>query len=264
MKLKIITVHLNNLEGFISTFHSIYNFMKKNDDVEWIIKDGYSEQLVVNNIAEKIKTLPRTQFISTKDMGVYDAMNQTFGYFDDDDMVLFLNAGDRLSSDFIRNYLKGILTNFDLFFSDMLLGQNEKLILAPAQIDFAYLISKTINHQSLILKGSLLKKYNFKSDYSIVADWVQLFEIFKFEKLNIKKLDYPISIYEGGGISERQDFMRKQQRQNYLKKMYSDWELESILIISRLRQRNWYNFILKTLDSPKRSKILSMISKILA
>ena len=97
--------------------------------------------------------------------------------------------------------------------------------------------------------------------HTIVADWIQLFEILKFEKIEFQKLDYPISIYEGGGISEKQNDLRIQQRNNYLKSNYTDWELESLFYLARLRQRKWYDLILRTLDSPKRSTLLTLISK---
>ncbi len=131
----------------------------------------------------------------------------------------------------------------------------------PREIDFAYLVGKTINHQSYLIKSGLLKKYPFKNDYSIVADWVQLMEIFRNEKPVIKKLDFPIAIYEGGGISEKQDDLRILQRAEYLKSIYSEWELLSIIKLSRMRQRPWYDFIVRALDSPKRSSILKLLSR---
>jgi len=263
LKFKIITVHLNNSNGFDETFYSVKQFIESHIEIDWIIKDGLSEISILNHIKETIKSLPRTQVISSKDLGVYDAMNYSLSLIEDEDVVLFLNAGDRLSDAFIRNYQSETFNMFDLYYSDTLTGHNQKLLVAPDKVDFAYLISKTINHQSLIIKSKWLKKYHFKTNFSIVADWVQLFEILKFEKVSIKKLNYPISIYEGGGISEKQDALRIKQREEYLKSNYSDWELDTLKKIARLRQRNWYNFIIKALDSPRRSKLINLFSKVL-
>jgi hypothetical protein len=135
------------------------------------------------------------------------------------------------------------------------------MIESPPTFDFAYLLVKTVNHQSLIIKGKLIKKYKFNTDYTIVADWVQLFEILRNENINIKKLDYPICVYEGGGISEIQEEKRKMERMKYLRSVYSDWELEGLAVLSKLRQRKWYDFLLNSLDSPKRGMILAGISK---
>jgi hypothetical protein len=96
-----------------------------------------------------------------------------------------------------------------------------------------------------------------------VADWVQLMEIFRNETIRMKKLEYPIAVYEGGGISEKQDELRIQQRKEYLKSMYSNWELESIMNMARMRQRPWYYFLVKSLDSTKRSSALNTLAKML-
>lgn len=261
--MKIITIHLNNTAGFELTFQSVKNFINENSEVEWIIKDGLSESLHLNAIEIKTKNLPRTQVISTKDVGVYDAMNQALDFVNDNDMVLFLNSGDRLSQPFVNEYKKEILNDVDLVYSDTFLEKAKKLFVAPKEIDFAYLFSKTINHQSFIVKGIYLKRYLFQLNYSIVADWVQLFEIFKNESVSVKKLDFPICIYEGGGISEKHDDLRKTQRLEFLKTQYSQWELQSLMDLSRLRQRPWYHFLIKSLDSPKRSILLTWLSKLL-
>jgi len=259
--LKIITIHLNNYKGFIKTLTSITEFSKQTDNFKWLIKDGNSEPEVIKSIVSSIIGINAANLNSKKDTGIYDAMNQSLEFINDDDWVLFLNAGDQISQEFVNKYSVRHVEGADIVFSDMLYGENLKMIEAPPTLDFPYLLSKTINHQSLIIKGKWVKKYPFKTDYNIVADWVQLFEILKNENIIIKKLGYPICLYEGGGISEIQEDKRKTERVNYLRSIYSDWELEGLLVLSRLRQRKWYDFLLKSLDSPKRGMILAVISK---
>jgi hypothetical protein len=259
--LKIITIHLNNLNGFKKTLNSINKFSEKNNLFQWLIKDGNSENEVIKCIESSINGINEANLQIAKDTGVYHAMNQSLEFINDDDWVLFLNAGDQLSQEFIREFNKHHFEDADIVFSDMLYGENQKMIVTPEKLDFAYLLGKTINHQSLIIKGKWIKKYRFNTDYTIVADWVQLFEILKNEDIIIKKLDYPICIYEGGGISEIQEEKRKMERMKYLKSVYSDWELEGLSVLSALRQRKWYDFLLKSLDSPKRGMILAGILK---
>ena len=259
--MKIITIHLNNYKGFIKTLTSITEFSKQTDNFKWLIKDGNSEPEVIKSIVSSIIGINAANLNSKKDTGIYDAMNQSLEFINDDDWVLFLNAGDQISQEFVNKYSVRHVEGADIVFSDMLYGENLKMIEAPPTLDFPYLLSKTINHQSLIIKGKWVKKYPFKTDYNIVADWVQLFEILKNENIIIKKLGYPICLYEGGGISEIQEDKRKTERVNYLRSIYSDWELEGLLVLSRLRQRKWYDFLLKSLDSPKRGMILAVISK---
>jgi hypothetical protein len=258
----IITVHLNNYEGFVKTFASVLPFLEREQNSKWIIKDGNS----ANSTLEKIQGLTaqisseKLELIQSIDSGIYDAMNQTLDYLDDRDTALFLNAGDTLSDDFLDSFSLEE-ANQDIFFSDTILNQSNKRVVAPSTLDFAYLLGKTLNHQSLLIKGKWLKNYRFKTDYSIVADWIQLFEILKNETVKIKKLAYPISVYEGGGFSEQQDELRLSQRQAYLESIYSDWELESLSVLKRLRQREWFDFVIKALGSPKRSKAIQLLAK---
>ncbi len=98
MYLKIITIHLNNLNGFKKTLNSISAFSKKNNVFQWLIKDGESEPEVLEFIESSISAFNKAKLQIKKDSGVYDAMNQSLECINDDDWVLFLNAGDQLSS----------------------------------------------------------------------------------------------------------------------------------------------------------------------
>lgn len=264
MSLLFITVHLNNYSGFQRTFKSVQKLSQRKINFSWIIKDGGSDETVIENIKNDLSQFEdqaNIEFIVSPDNGVYDAMNQAMIVVESEDaLVLFLNSGDELSTNFIDSFDSNI-KNLDFVYSDTLM--NGVINKSPQYIDFAYLLGKTINHQSYFIKVELLKKYPFKTEYSIVADWVQLMEIFKNETLQIKKLEYPIAVYEGGGISEKQDDLRIKQREQYLRSIYSDWELESLMKIARMRQRPWYDFMVKSLDSPKRSRALSALAKLI-
>jgi hypothetical protein len=263
LNLTIISIHLNHYEGFKSTYKSISELYKKGNAFKWIIKDGGSDPDILVRIKHDLELLQKDTitFVNRIDTGVYDAMNEAMLGLYDNEMVLFLNCGDELSPQFISRINKESLREFDFVHSDTLIkGSSEKFI-SPENIDFAYLVGKTLNHQSYLIRSKLLKQFPFNTHFSIVADWVQLMEIFRNEKLVIKKLNFPISIYEGGGISEKQNDLRILQRAEYLKSIYSEWELKSIIKLSRMRQRAWYDFIVRALDSPKRSSILKIISR---
>ena len=258
----IITVHLNNYVGFVKTIRSVLPFLEKEKHSKWIIKDGNSANSTIEKIQGLLEQInsEKIEFIQSDDSGIYDAMNQTLDYLNNGDTALFLNAGDTLSVDFLESFSLEEASQ-DILFSDTILKQGNRRIVAPLKLDYAYFLGKTINHQSLLIKAKWLKKYRFNTDYSIVADWVQLFEILKNEKVKIQKLAFPISIYEGGGFSEQQDELRLSQRQSYLESIYSAWELESLTELKRLRQRKWFDFVIKALGSPKRSKAIELLAR---
>ncbi len=263
MNLTIISIHLNHYEGFKRTCKSISELYKKGTAFKWMIKDGGSDPEILIKIKRDLDLLEKNtiSFMSSVDKGVYDAMNEAMLGLSDNEMVLFLNCGDQLTPEFINQIHQESLHDFDFVYSDTQLKGSAEKFLSPEDIDFVYLVGKTINHQSYLIKSELLKKHPFNTHYSIVADWVQLMEIFSKEKPSVKKLNYPVSIYEGGGISEKQNDLRILQRAEYLKSIYSEWELKSIIKLSRMRQRPWYDFIIKALDSPKRSSILKLLSR---
>ena len=264
MSLIFLTVHLNHYSGFQKTCESVKKFSQRKINFFWIIKDGGSNESLINKIKadlSQFKDQENVKFIVSQDNGVYDAMNQAIKFVEAaDSLVLFLNSGDELSKHFIESFDSN-LKDLDFVYSDTMM--NGVLNKSPNEIDFAYLLGKTINHQSYFIRAEFLKKYPFKTEYSIVADWVQLIEIFKNKTMRMKKLEYPIAVYEGGGISEKLDDLRIQQRKKYLNSTYSDWELESVMKMARIRQRSWYDFIIKSLDSPKRSRALSVLAKML-
>jgi hypothetical protein len=259
--LKIVTIHLNNSAGFKKTFYSVLPLLNNYKSVQWLIKDGNSNEIETGKILaclEKVES-STCALIKKDDRGIYDAMNQALDYVQDEEMILFLNAGDELSGDFIKNFDEKNLIGADIIYSDTIIDNT--ILKSPSQLDFAYLLGKTINHQSLIIRGKWLKKFPFNTNYRIVSDWVQLFEILASENVFVRKHPFPICIYEGGGISEQQDELRKSERQQFLNANYSEWELDSLEHLRALRQRSWYDFIIKSLDSPKRSAIISLISR---
>ncbi len=176
MKLSIITVHLNNYAGFQKTLASILLFAKKRITFNWIIKDGSSDFEVISNIKADVSTIDSHVNISlliSSDKGVYDAMNQAMIEIPQNSYVLFLNSGDQLSPGFIDNFNKYENQEFDFIYSDTMLENQISIWRSPETIDFSYLLAKTINHQSYFINVNVLKKYPFKTEYSIVADWVQ-------------------------------------------------------------------------------------------
>ena len=201
--------------------------------------------------------------ISEDDAGIYSAMNKGL-LLSEAEYVIFMNSGDCFSS--INQFVEALLnTTADIVYGDLFIQTVEgklTLIKQIKELDFAFMFGKTINHQSYCIKRELAQKYLFSVEYKIVADWVQLFEILKYENVITQYLELPICIYDGTGVSSTLDNLRIQERESYLSYNYSSWELNSLVQLSRMRQRPWYNFIIRTLDSPKRSYLLKFISRI--
>lgn len=267
IKISIITINLNNAAGIEKTLESI--FIQKNvtsNDFESIVIDGDSRDNskdVILKYSEKIST-----FISERDFGIYDAMNKGIKYARGA-YLWFLNSGDYLVNENCLSTFIHATKMFpepDLIYSDIYLLENNKLKhrLQPQNIEFTYLVSRILNHQSYILKRCffLLDK-NFNVNYKIVADWIFLFNLFKKQKITSFKIQEALVIYDNSGISSSSGNLWKEEQQKYLSSIYSAWELKEIQIMARLSSKNYYNNLIKSLGSPIRTKILSFIFKLM-
>jgi hypothetical protein len=268
MLLYISTVHLNNLEGLKKTYFSIREMLLTDRKIFWLIKDGGSEQNVIDNIRIMCSELPNELYLLLhgSDNGIYDAMNQTIEKMtNDESFVLFLNSGDLLEDNIRHDLMLNLqrYQDYDLLYTNYLFKTKSGKIerrLHPSSIDFAYMLGKTINHQSVLFKVKWIKKYLFRPDYNIVADWIQLFSILKNEQIKCKHLAIFMISYEDGGYSSRNEKLRVMERKRFLKSIYSDWEYNSLEILLRLRTKVWYSFVVRALSSIYRSRFLGLIS----
>jgi hypothetical protein len=96
-----------------------------------------------------------------------------------------------------------------------------------------------------------------------MGDWIQLFTILKQENPEVVYIQKPVCIYDEDGLSNQQADLRKKQREAFLKSHYSSWELQGVAPIVRLRGRDYYSWVLSTLDRWRRQVLIQWISKLI-
>lgn len=215
MHLSIITINFNNKEGLKKTIPSVVN--QKYDNFEYIVIDGASTDGSVKVIEENKDKI--TYYVSESDKGIYDAMNkgikQAKGEY-----CLFLNSGDY----FINKNTLSEIFNKHTYSEDLLIGRqcyidsNGKKTKSPylriSELNMSYFISSTLPHQATFIKKKLLLQCGmYRTDYSIVSDWIFWIEAIIKHKCSIKLLPQYISFMEKGGIS------------NDMSKCYNEMEL---------------------------------------
>jgi hypothetical protein len=258
--ISIVTINLNNLEGLKKTAYSI----PIDNEVEWVFIDGVS----IDGSIEFINQLNRKpdQLLIEKDHGIYDAMNKGIDLANGK-YTWFINSGDLLYSDLDFSKFKLNLReneNVDLYFGDYILDNNgsyKRISQNYDQLDLPWMFSKTLNHQSYLLKTQHLKKIKFNVEYKIIADWIQLFESFRCNNLNKLYFHAPIVIYDRNGFSFINEEKRLIERDRYLNSKYSKWELESLFVFSRIRNRKYYFELLRNLDSSIMNNIVLLVLK---
>ena len=261
MILSIVTINRNNKAGLEKTVTSIYT--KKNIAFEHIIIDGNSQDGSVELIEEYAAKYP-IHWVTESDLGIFNAMNKGLNLVKGE-YVIFMNSGDAFCEGILTSELLESLGKYDLTYGDIMVSIGSKInpTKQTESLDFLYMIGKTICHQSVFMKSELCKKYRFTEDnsFSLMGDWIQLFEILKNEKLAINRVNQKICIYDGEGQSEKYADTRHFQRRKYLEMHYSHWELESLIELSRLRNRKYFSMVLKSLDSYKYSFLLNIINR---
>jgi glycosyltransferase involved in cell wall biosynthesis len=259
--LSIVTINRNNKTGLEKTLKSIHP--KIAIDFEHIIIDGNSQDGSVELI-EEYSAKYSINWITESDSGIFNAMNKGLNLIQGD-YVIFMNSGDVLCEGVLTSELLETVVKYDITYGDIFVSVGNVVIQTKQteSLDFLYMMGKTICHQSVFMKSELSKKYRFteNSEFSLMGDWIQLFEILKNEKVLINKIDQNICIYDGEGQSEIYADTRHFQRKKYLERYYSPWELECLIEWNRLRNRSYYLLIKKSLDSYKYSYLLNLLSR---
>jgi glycosyltransferase involved in cell wall biosynthesis len=259
--LSIVTINRNNKTGLEKTLRSIYP--KNEIDFEHIIIDGNSQDGSGELIEEYAANYP-INWVTESDSGIFNAMNKGLNLVKGD-YVIFMNSGDAFCEGVLTSELLETVVKYDITYGDIFVsvGNAVNQTKQTESLDFLYMMGKTICHQSVFMKSELCKKYRFTEDgeFSLMGDWIQLFEILKNEKVFINKIDRNICIYDGEGQSEKYADTRHLKRRKYLEMHYSHWELESLIDLSRLRNRKYFSMVLKSLDSYKYSYLLNIINR---
>lgn len=205
--LSIITINYNNANGLLKTIDSVLS--QTFNDFEFIIIDGGSKdesQLIIEQHNSHIN-----YWVSEPDLGVYNAMNKGLKVAKGD-FVLFLNSGDFLHD---KNVLIDVFSTVkpkdDLIYGDVLLRNSklnsERVQVHPEVLPFSYFYKQTICQQACFIKRTLFETiFYFNEDYKISSDWEFFIYAIYIQKVNYRKIDLIISVYDMEGISSTSEF----------------------------------------------------------
>lgn len=169
---------------------------------EYIIIDGASKDGTVDVIkkyADKINF-----WISETDKGIYDAMNKGIEHATGD-WIIFINAGDYLADSYVLSRIFGYDIKSDI---GVIWGQNntitEKGIVRclcekPFWAKSGRYKTMGFNHQSVLVRLSILKENNMKFDlsYKLTADYNMIYSLYNNMGVVFLYMPFPISTVEG-------------------------------------------------------------------
>ena len=216
IKISIITVVYNSVNLIGRTIKSVINQSYAN--IEYIIIDGGSNDGTLNIIKKyenKIQTL-----ISEPDNGLYDAMNKGIEVAQGE-YLLFINSGDEL---FNNTIIELIFNNkeADIYYGDTIITNEDREELGlrrlrpPKKLTLKSLKKgMLVCHQSLVVKKSVIVKFNQTYTFSADFDWI--IETVKKAGIIINTNTIISKFLEGGrtsntvykGLLERFSIMKK-------------------------------------------------------
>ena len=150
--------------------------------------------------------MPELTFRSGIDMGLFDAMNKGLALARGD-YVVFLNGGDVFATSETLAMVKlGILAQPlppDFIYGDALEERPGHAPVLKSAREARYFFHGMItHHQAMLYRRSAIGDLRFDITYRIAADFKFTAQIVQ-ETHNILRLDFPLCLFEAGGISQQ-------------------------------------------------------------
>ena len=202
----VVTVVKNDAAGIRRTIDSVIE--QDYGDIEYVIKDGGSTDGTVDIIKDAASAYPFIRYVSSKDGGIYDAMNQAMRLVSGS-YVNFLNAGDYYASSFVvsRVALAAGQTRAAALYGDIIYINEDGSKELRRYGRFCanrlyYLTGDCINHQALFVAAKLLRREHFDTSYRICADREWMLRVGLHDRrMKMKCLGFPIAFYPLDGAS---------------------------------------------------------------
>lgn len=228
MRLSIITVNLNNVDGLRDTIKSVLS--QSFDDYEYIIIDGGSSDGSVELIKESSSEYPGIVWISEKDTGVFNAMNKGIT-MSTGEYLLFLNSGDFLVDDEVLTHVFSVETNSDVLLGRLRISKNahQVSILEPRnKYSLKYFINNSVAHQAAFIHRDLFHRFGlYQEDYLFMGDWAFFVNALVLNDSSVQPLDIIVSDYNLDGISSDSSNAVKIQEEK--QRFYSQYHLKNIV-----------------------------------
>ena len=203
IKLSIITINYNNVNGLKKTIESVVN--QSATDFEYIIIDGGSTDGSIDLIKSHENKI--NFWISEPDKGIYNALNKGIAKANGE-YLLFLNGDDCLLHDDILNENMHHLESKDLVYFDIIYNDKNlnKRITYPDTLSFYFFYTNTICHQAIFFKKELFSKYGlYDEQLKIVADWKCIMLAVVKYGATYKHINAVFSVFDNTGISNTND-----------------------------------------------------------
>lgn len=260
MKISIVTINFNNVEGLRRTLDSVAAQTYR--DIEHIIIDGGSMDGSVDAIKEYVAANPNKdpffkhtiKWVSEKDKGIYNAMNKgirkaTGAY------LQVLNSGDILAtSDVVEQMIAEIEKSEypELLYGNMIKKDyaTGKVIGKSGEIEntLRQFYRATLDHDCCFFRRDLFDTFGlYDESLKIVSDWKWFLQTIALGNVRPVYVDINVTIFDASGISETNLDLRNKERRQVLEEVLppavlADYDKHAFDAeqMDRLRKRHLY------------------------
>lgn len=222
IKLSIVTINLNNLEGLKKTMESVFTQICR--DFEYIVIDGASTDGSAEYIREHSDRL--TYWVSEMDTGIYNAMNNGVRAANGE-YVLMLNSGDYLVDESVISKVIPELDGTDIVQGNAIIEKGGNHYIhrgyGHSEITFLEAVHSDLPHQALFARKSLFETNGyFDESYRIISDTIFLVKNLAFGNTTFKYVDLNVAFFVPDGISQNQSEALDKEHQRMHKELMSD------------------------------------------
>ena len=197
MKISIITITYNNLDGLRLTAESVIA-QTAFKEIEWVVVDGGSTDGTREFVLEELNS-DRVTWLSGPDDGIYDALNKGVRRATGD-WILCLNAGDMFcAADVVEKILRlSDLDDIDAIYSD---GYVKNFTTGERFAIVTDRMKGVVHHQNLVYRRRLHSMYG---EYLVTHPYIisDLLFMMRIPADRYLKVDFHIAISRAGGVSD--------------------------------------------------------------
>jgi putative colanic acid biosynthesis glycosyltransferase len=175
LSIGIVTVSKDNLSELKKSYQSIQTAISST--CIWVVVDGNSQDGTADWLKETVHNLPNVIWISEPDSGIYDAMNKGIQLCEGRvDYVLFLNAGDRLTSPEVLTSISATVARMTepptlITGASLRTKKNGRQYLKRANEIGHMHIGNIGEHQAMFFRYDVLDKFRYRTKFQLSADY---------------------------------------------------------------------------------------------
>ena len=247
VKLSIITVNLNNLEGLKKTYESVV--CQTFTDYEWLVIDGGSTDGSREFIEQHQDKF--AYWCSEPDKGIYNAMNKGI-IRAKGEYLNFMNSGDSFVCEDTLEGVFGKERDKDILFGYVMEGEANGVCcekwLMKKTINWYDFFSHSLPHQGTFIKSILFSEIGlYDENCRIVSDWKWFVEaLFNFD-VSYEFIPNKIAVFQKGGLSYSTDCLseRARQRKMLFPKYIRETDIQNLTKMSSIQSSKLAMFFFK-------------------